>query len=323
MNESQFKVVSLGIVVEDKPLGSEYIKVTPIEEFYDQPSGIINNKEGKMAGDVPSLDEGGGFDTEHTATNVVRARWLSFGSGNRQTPPDVCRNEKVVLYRYGDTEEYYWVEHSRSPGMRGKELALYSWSNKFIGGVDEQADEGNSVVFVVDTKTGNVKLTTPKNNGEPAAYSIVINMSKGNILIEDDLGNKMELDSPSGRLEATTNESIILNTKDYTLNCETSTINCNAHVVNASDQVTHATPMVENTSNQHTMGQHDVDGVVNCAGIGVGGSGSSGSATINGTTTINGAQTTNGSTTTNGNNTVNGDLTVTGSATGSFPGPKA
>lgn len=320
---SGYRLVSLGRVVEDKPQGTDYILVTPVEEFYDQPSGDINKFKEEQEGKYLSIGTTN-FDTEHEVTNKVRAKWKSQGGGNRMTAPDVSRNELVALYQYGNnTEEYYWEEMGREHGLRGREDVVYAWSNKDGGDPSKKPSMDESYIIRISTKHKLIEVKTPDNDGEACSYHILLDTKSGTLSISDGLENNLMLNSVEGKLSANTNEEIEFNSKRIILNGEDSiTLNTKVHEVNASSQSDTVTPVatfsedveiykeLDVTSNTFIHGNLTVDGSFD-GGVGGGGAG-----------TFHGSLTATGDLNTKSNMSVDGDLVVKGSAIGSYPGPK-
>lgn len=344
---SEYKLVSKGRVVEDKPRGTDYVLVTPIEILYDQPSGKVRDFKDDQLGKLLSIGSAN-FDTEHEATSIIRAKWKPMGSTNRMTAPDLYVNETVNIYQYGDnTEEYYWDKESREHGLRGREDVVYAWSNKDGGDPDTKPTMDESYTFRVNTHDKYIELRTTANDGEATTYEIKIDTKGGIITISDGLENNITLNSVDGKLTANINEDVEINTKRVVINAEeTYTINTKNYYLNASTQSDTVTPLatysedvhihhnlevdndgvihgkldvdnkthlhneLEVDSNTHVHGNLTVDGSFD-GGAGGGGAG-----------TFHGSLTATGDLNTKSNMTVDGDLTVKGSAIGRYPGPK-
>ena len=112
-NSGGYRFYSLGIVVVDKEEGSDTITVTPIEDFsmeLGELSSTDRKKESTTANSAgvkkTSNIEGG---------STVEARWVPLSNHNRDNAPDVYRSETVMLYKYADTQDYYWTTFFREP----------------------------------------------------------------------------------------------------------------------------------------------------------------------------------------------------------------
>lgn len=195
--QSNLKPYSLGIVVETKPRGTDYILVSPIEELNIQPEGSIKDHTKDFKGEQPDL-ESTSFKTEHESKNYIRAKWLPYGESNRITAPDVVANETVMLYKFGDVDEYYWFDVMREPELRRLEDVLYSYSNQKSGQTPFDTDSSYWVRY--NTKDKYIHLHTSKNDGEPFTYDIRIDTKTGYINIKDDVGNFMEFNSSTNSI---------------------------------------------------------------------------------------------------------------------------
>lgn len=202
---SQFKFHSIGIAVEDIDPEDEKegkLKVSPMETLNAQKPGFIHNFKDTYTNIHP--DERDKIVTDSiTSKNYVVAKWRPFFSPNRETPPTVRKNETVMLFKYGNVEEYYWTSISFEPHIRRREKARYSWSN-----IDPDSDgftpydKDTSYWIEVDTINKKITLKTNDNDGEKAAYEIVINTKEGTIEAKDNKDNKVKWESEDGVLSA-------------------------------------------------------------------------------------------------------------------------
>ena len=195
--QSQFRMYSIGIVVETKPPESDYILVSPMEELGVQESGNIREVENGFAGSKPPVSSVN-FKTEHTSKNYVRAKWNSIGQGNRTSAPDVVVNETVILYKYGDVDEYFWDESGREPSLRRLENILYSFSNIPDGIGIKEYDKTTSYNIEVSTRDKFIHIHTADNDGEACTFDIRIDTRSGIMTGKDSLGNWTEWDAVAG-----------------------------------------------------------------------------------------------------------------------------
>lgn len=189
---SELKLYSLGIVVEDKPVGSDFVMVTPIEVLNIQPAGSIKDSTTKFEGTLKNAS-GKNFATEMSSSNYIKAKWLAFGQSNRITSPDVVKNETIVLFKFGDVDEYYWTTIFREAELRRQETVLYGFSNLKSG--ISAFDKSTSYWLEVDTKKKTVKFHTAMNDGEYTEYDIIIDTKAGTFSLKDKKGNTFLLDS--------------------------------------------------------------------------------------------------------------------------------
>lgn len=198
--KSLLQAYSLGIVITDKERGSDYIEVVPVEEMSLEDGKLSDQKREYR---VTAPDAKGVKKTEVLqGGNHIRAKWLLHGNSNRISAPDVVKNETVEIYRYGDTDKYYWAQCMREPSLRRLEIVHYAYCNIPKGLVP--FDRDTSYWTEVDTVNKFIQVHTAKNDGEPFAYDLVINAAKGNVKLYDHVGNAIILDSAEDIIQLTT-----------------------------------------------------------------------------------------------------------------------
>lgn len=216
--ESKFKLYSLGIAIENKIDGSDFLKINPIEEV-SFGNGDISKQTTEY--DIKTKDAKG-VDRSYNVTgdNYLVAKWIPNGSDNRITSPDVVAGETVAIYRFADTDEYHWTTIFREPSLRRLETVCYAFGN--ISGKGTFNKE--SCYFLeISTKEKYLHLHTSKSDGEPFEYDIKIDTGTGTFSLIDDVGNEFTLNSANGSLYAILNTSF--NVKTPTVNIEASNIN--------------------------------------------------------------------------------------------------
>ena len=190
-NTSSLKHYSLGIVIQDKVEGSDIIKVDPIESFtLDQ--GKITEDSRKYDS---QLKDHKGVEKKQKLVggSVVEAKWIAYGYSNRESAPDVYKNETVILYRFANDPRIYWTTIFREPMIRRLETVVYAYSNQPSGLVEYDAD--TSYWEKWDTRRKVIHRHTSDNDGEPFKYDIITNAKEGWHLITDDVGNYLRIDS--------------------------------------------------------------------------------------------------------------------------------
>ncbi|MBE0438319.1 MAG: hypothetical protein IBX57_00935 [Gammaproteobacteria bacterium] len=196
LEESKLKFYSMGIVSQNKLLDSDTVYIYPIEmvPFAD--------------GDLKAMEQeviGAGVDKNNIpyqiAVNVdssVEADWLRLGNTNRRTSPDVRRGERVLLYRYSNSEKLYWESWGADDHLRKLETVIYTWSATRDENADSTKPE-NSYSLEVCTHTKQVTFRTSKADGEPFAYTMQFNTEYGAVVLQDDDDNYFEFDSTERR----------------------------------------------------------------------------------------------------------------------------
>jgi len=197
MENSQFRLVSYGIVAEDKNKGSKFISVYPIESlpFY----------EGEVTVDVVDVERKGkdasGKEYRHTLQKggTVKAEWI--GGGNRVTSPSVRKGERVKLFQAGNTERYRWDETGLDNHLRRTEAVTYAFkASKTPVSENEIPDAGNNYTVSIDGEEGHITIKTSKANGEKSGFTIQINGKDGFLTFTDERGNMAQINGPNDTL---------------------------------------------------------------------------------------------------------------------------
>ena len=216
MFNSKFKMLSIGIVAEDRKLNDNVVKVYPIEllPVFD---GELVPTETQLESTGEDLN-GDLYSVNINVCNYIEAQWLSE-NGNRLSPPDVVRGEQVILWHYADSHEYYWTSMGRDTNLRKLETVTYAFSDIPDNGGDEPKGRDNQYIAEVSTHGKHVTIKTCKRDGEEFAYTLQVNAGEGCYLIEDDVGNIIYLDSKNTeiRLENSDLTNISLNQKDISI----------------------------------------------------------------------------------------------------------
>lgn len=277
--DSGFKLYSLGIVTETKVRGTDKIKVTPIERL-SMSNGLLNDQQ--VDKDVKVSDARGIKKSDKASSDIyVVAKWIPGSEANRQSSPDVVAGETVLIYKYADTQDYHWCTVFREPSIRRLETVLYGFCNLPSG--TKSFDKDSSYWLEWSTHDKYVHLHTAKNDGEPFAYDVKIDTGNGILSIDDNGGDRIELDSKAGKLTITTNQKVEVNTQTAVVNAgvnvdvNTPTVNVNA------DSVVNITTPTTNISDNVNIGGNVVIGKAVTVGLGIStGAGGDGSSKIGG-----------------------------------------
>lgn len=216
--ESNLKLYSLGIVVNDKPRNTDMIDVYPVE---DLPfiNGKIKDYKESMTGNVAD-SKGSSKAINIDLTAIIKAKWIPYGCSNRSSSPDVIRSETVLLFRYGETNTFYWTTVFNEPTIRRLETVVHRYGATAEYGAN--LDDSNSYTLIFSAHDKFIRLTTSKTNGEVAKYQILIDMNKGTFGVSDDHQNNITIDSIKGIMTSNIREQIIYNTKDFIVNASRS-----------------------------------------------------------------------------------------------------
>lgn len=193
---SKMRIYSVGIVAENKPLSSDVAVIVPIE--------VLPMLDGELKSNPQALEESGvdgsgsSYSVSADTDITLRAKWLRWDT-NRQTAPDVRRGERVLLWQYADTDTFYWTSLGMDNHLRKLETVRYA-----ISATRDEDDvtltPENTYSFEMSSHGKYINIQTSKVDGEPYSYTIQINTEDGAIVMKDDIGNYIELDSEEHKI---------------------------------------------------------------------------------------------------------------------------
>lgn len=181
---SKLHFYSYGIVAKNKDLDSDLIEVVPSEDssYFD----------GELTDNIEKIEtEGKDHNDENYKNNVettasIKAKWLSFVDTNRMSSPDVRRGEEVVIWRFGDSDQYWWTTLQQDKKLRRLETVIYGFSNLREENTEMKHD--NMYWIEISTHRKVIRLHTSKNDEEPFAWDIQLDTKKGTFTIDDNDG---------------------------------------------------------------------------------------------------------------------------------------
>ena len=277
---SKLRFYSYATVAANKVLSSDLIEAVPHEQNPLNDGELTDHIE-EVKGKGVDKDDAN-FDVTLDSTASIKARWLSFTDTNRMTPPDVRRGEEVVIWQFGDTDQYWWSTLHQDRKIRRLETVIYGFSNNSKENIENSHDSMYWLELSTHKKV--VRFHTAKNDGEPFTYDIQIDTKKGNITIEDDDGNYIFLDSKERHIKLRNKddsfvemnkkiinmssvEEINLKTKRYTLKAsesikeKTQTYeSVSSTYKNKTGSFTSDAPTTKNTGNFHVGGNQTTSG---------------------------------------------------------------
>lgn len=251
MKASKFNFFSIGTVAMNKPLSSKIIEVTPLEDLPMLNGEITDNAKDITA---TSTDASGAtYSSKVTTTTTLKATWLPIGNSNRLTPPDVRRGETVVIYRFGDTDKYFWNTLKNDSKLRRLETVIYGFSGNPTEGAPVDAE--NMYFLEISTHKKIMHLHTSKKNGEPFSYDIQINSGDGYIQIQDDDGNFILLNSKERIITAANSDgsSVDLNKRNVFIKAP------ELYQVDAKSIIHNGVDITNNGSGSFTVNSPDTD----------------------------------------------------------------
>lgn len=198
MQFSKLRFYSMGIVAQNKALGSKMIEVTPVEEL-PMLDGEIN---AALTTNTSSGTDANGsaYNASAASAASIQATWLSLSVSNRLTAPDVRRGEAVMILQFADsTEKYYWMTLKDDISLRRLETVV--WGISASKNENDPVDHDHIYYVEFSTHTKTVTLHTCKADGEPYAYTMQLNTKDGTFTLTDDIGNYLHLNSGQNQWE--------------------------------------------------------------------------------------------------------------------------
>lgn len=192
-SSSQYRVVSIGYVVENKSRNSDEIEV-----WLNEKLPFVN---GELAGGFEEANVTASTPTGEVKSfavkmsNSIMAGWVGDGS-NRISSPDVRRGDKVEVLQYGDVDQYFWrVFNEPGKNVRRRETVVHAYSNTQDESQTTQTPE-NSWYSEVNTHDKVATLMrTNKSDGEKFAYDVSVDVKAGKAQMADDVGNGVVVNS--------------------------------------------------------------------------------------------------------------------------------
>ena len=193
---SLIRPYSLGVAAANIEFGQRELEIYPVEDL-SQIDGEITDAQSQVESTGVDKD-GNTYATSETASNAIKATWLSLDA-HRPFPSLIRRGERVMLWRVGDTDKYYWTEMGLDDKTRRKDILTIIVPNSPKEGENSRTHE--TAYFVeVNTVDKHITIQTNKNDGEEFAYILQINSGDSNLTLCDDVGNYFQLDSKAQSL---------------------------------------------------------------------------------------------------------------------------
>ena len=253
---SKLRFYSYATVAANKKLSSDLIEAIPHEQnpLYD----------GELTDDTEQIETKGtdkddaGFSATLDTTASLKAKWLSFTDTNRLTPPDVRRGEEIVLWQFGDTDQYWWTTLHQDRKLRRLETVIYGFSNNSKENIENAHD--SMYWLEISTHKKVVRFHTAKNDGEPFTYDIQIDTKKGNITIEDDDGNYIFLDSKERHIKLRNKDDSYVEMNKKIINMHSIdeiNLTTKRYTLKASESIKEETKTYESKSTKYTHQTND------------------------------------------------------------------
>lgn len=247
---SKLRFFSYATVAANKKLSSDLIEAVPHEQ------NPLN--DGELTDSIEKIETSGkdkddaGFDVTLDTTASIKAKWLSFTDTNRLTSPDVRRGEEVVLWQFGDTDQYWWTTLHQDKKLRRLETVIYGFSNNRKENIENAHD--SMYWLEISTHKKVVRFHTSKNDDEPFTYDIQIDTKNGNITIEDDDGNYIFLDSKNRHIKLRNKDDSFVELNKKIINMSSLdeiNLKTKRYTLKASDSITEETKTYKSNSTSY------------------------------------------------------------------------
>lgn len=249
---SKFHFHSVGTVAANKKLTQKTIEVVLDEQFSYIDGEVTDNK--KEVEETSTDYAGEKWKVKLDTTPTVMAHWLPLGCASRQTAPDVRRGETVMIFKYADTDQYWWMEMMQYKHIRRLETIVWSISNNAEEDVQDDPDSTYWVEWSTHRQV--MRIHTSKSNGEPFVYDIEINAKEGRIVIKDDDDNYIFMDSAERRIKAHNKDDsfIDLDKRKIWINSKDEIkLTTDRYILNAKSSIDTTTKRYNETNNTYTM----------------------------------------------------------------------
>ncbi len=277
---SVLRPFSYGQVVTENDEQHRTINVKILEHLPSQ-YGVPNDDVDEITIDVPLQDAvvpkaGGGQTYEPQVKTVgcsfkdwVPANWLNR-SANRISPPKVVVGQRVLLWRVGDSNQYYWEELDVDMRLKQDEHIVIALNNQNDG---KTLNFDNAYIIEMSTRDSRIRIKTNRNNGEKSAFEVDINGGEGFLKMMDDCAGSKENYQGNGVLIDSVNTYLKLQNvaeSNYILDKENIFMNCKGNRtsnIGGLDQVNAGN--IEHNTNSHTINASSItenaDSIVNSA----------------------------------------------------------
>ena len=192
----------LGTVVEDKKPFERVIKVH-LQELLPFMAGEVTPIDSKGA--VTSSD---GYSGQVETTNNVEAKYFD-GFTNRRYPPDIRKNEQVLIFNYSDSDTYYWISSGRDDNLRKKERLNLSVAD--TPNVVDELNDDNTYYIELDTlHEKRIKISTSNSDGETYRYLLMFDAKANTVTLCDDNNNEILIESNTPRVRLRNHDGTLL-----------------------------------------------------------------------------------------------------------------
>lgn len=179
------------------PKNGNVVFVTPVELIPLSTGHLLDNPLGMKVKYTDATGRTGASRGTHN--NNIPCIYYSSDT-YRKTPPNVQRGEEVWIWLSGDGRTWYWEPCNKdSLSARRLETVVQGVNADKPTGKDSK-QLGSQNMYYTETSSENQTYTvsTSAANGEVTTYLIQINGKKGSMILQDGMGNIIEINSSQG-----------------------------------------------------------------------------------------------------------------------------
>jgi hypothetical protein len=190
MDISQWRLDMIGVVAVAKPEGSWEVEFYPSERLPMEDGDVNATKD--ISAVVKDL-KGNSNTSSGERKSKLTAVWIPGGADGRQTPPDVQPGEMLEIWRFADSERYFWKTYKNNPTLRRLEHVVYAYSNLTAFGVKMSAESSYGYCFSTLNKL--MSIWTSKSDGEAFKYDFQFDTKNSKFKVGDDVDNLFAINS--------------------------------------------------------------------------------------------------------------------------------
>lgn len=226
MSTPVYEPYSVGVLTEDIVNGNRVASVWPHEKVPVMPKKEIvssyfdNDQYGQYV--HKGVDaQGRSYESTVTADTSIRAQYLQ-DDRHQISVPLLRTGEKVMLYRLKGSNEFYWKPMNTDGRLAESDTMVKAYAatnEKEPGGFE--GDPEKSYVTSISPANKEISIVTSQANGEPCGYVIQVNTKEGAVIVQDTLGNIIQMDSVGHRITFRNADDTLmdLNKTDLKIHC--------------------------------------------------------------------------------------------------------
>ena len=234
--KSKLQQFSLGAVVDGYDIEKLKDKETRDEEITKSIEIYPIEHLSQLDGDLSDVDvvtlkvkdlHNNRISNTITKQKTLSCHWVAMGKYNRVTPPIVNKGETVMIYRYADTDEFYWDSLFIADDLRQGEYVGHKWYSTYEKSYD----------LIIDGLNNVVTFTSPEK--APYKFKYTIDAEKGiySFNFPSELGEEFDnhytMSDGGTKLRTNIAEEYFITTDAYKL--YTSTIDLKGEVTSANE----------------------------------------------------------------------------------------